>query len=95
MGEEGGRMQVQITYCSNNLTYNCVSIHTNCLLHMHKLFTVYTQSAYTQMFTVYTQIVHCIHTNCLLYTHKLFTVYTQVQRKRHIGNDIVVIVFQV
>ena len=63
-GEEGedngmwGRIQAQITYCSNNLTYcnNYVGIlHTvyiqsvhciqiNCLLHVdtHKLFTVYT-----------------------------------------------------
>ena len=58
-------------------------ICTNYLLYTNKLFTIYKQIGY------------CIQTNYLLYAHELFTVYTQVQRKRHIGNDIVVIIFQV
>ena len=77
----------QIIYC----------ICTNYLLYTNKLFTIYKQIGYCvqKLFAVYKQIVYCIQTNYLLYAHELFTVYTQVQRKRHIGNDIVVIIFQV
>lgn len=77
VGKEGGRMHAQITYCCSNSLTKCIvdilhivctqivhDVHTNYLLYMHKLF------------TIYKQIVYYIQTNWLLYTNKLFTVCT-------------------
>ena len=102
VGKEGGRMHAQITYCCSNSLTKCIvdilhivctqivhDVHTNYLLYMHKLFTIYKQIVYyiQTNWLLYTKIICCIQTNCLLYTNKLFTVCTWIIYCIHTGAE--------